>query len=171
MDQVTHNMFILLSELCIFGTRVELIRMTKQRLSVLLLLCSPLLHPGKSLPPLHIPIWKGIQFFLFYYWSLIALQCYVNFCCTMKWISFMYNPLSLRPPSVPTPIPFRSPQSTKLGSLRYKVGFHCLDMAESGSGSVLHMEVHKKQPQSPDSFHPMSTHLFPTSAYLFLPSK
>ena len=56
MGQVTHDTFILLSELCIFGPRAELLRMTEHRLSVLLLLCSRLLHPGKSLPPLQIPI-------------------------------------------------------------------------------------------------------------------
>ena len=29
--------------------------------------------------------------FLFVYWSMIMLHCYVSFCCTMMWISYMYT--------------------------------------------------------------------------------
>ena len=52
---------------------------------------------------------------------------YVSFCCTVKWISYMctYIPTLLNFPSTLLPShPSRSPQSIKLSSLHYRVGFH-----------------------------------------------
>ena len=54
------------------------------------------------------------MFFIFYYccfclfvfnWSIIAFWCFVSFCCTMKWMGYMYtyirSLLSLLPPLPP----------------------------------------------------------------------
>ena len=94
---------------------------------------------GKSMST---PIfWKQKTPFLSFLknWITGALQHYVSFCCTMKWISYMYtyvpSPLHL-PPTTP-PHPSRSSQSSELSSPCYSAG--------SREPFILHVVVHWTQ--------------------------
>ena len=69
--------------------------------------------------------WENVCFIVifFFYWNVIALQCYINLCYTTMWISCMHTYIHepLEPPSHPPhpSHPSRSSQSTKLSSLCY----------------------------------------------------
>ena len=64
--------------------------------------------------------------FFFFYWGIIALQCFVSFSCTTEWISSLYTyiPLPLRPPSH-TPIPTHLGHHRELSSLCYTTASTC----------------------------------------------
>ena len=74
---------------------------------------------------------KFIYLFIFkhLYWSIIALQWCVSFCCFTKWISYTYTYTPISPPScisLPPSVshPSRWSQSTELISLCYAAASH-----------------------------------------------
>ena len=136
----------------------------------LLFLCS--IHGTTKPEWQHISLQHGLlNFFLIdLYWSVIASQYCVSFCCTTKWISHMHTHVPISPPSwasLPPSLshPSRSSQSTELISLCY--------VAASHQPTILHLVEYICQCYShftPASLsQPMSSSPFSMSTSLFLP--
>ena len=66
-----------------------------------------------------ISVWNSffVRAFLFFYWSIVALQCFVSLCCTTTWISYVYTSIYLSiylshlPLDPPAPNPSRLSRS------------------------------------------------------------
>ena len=68
----------------------------------------------------------AIFFLLFFYWSITALQPYVSFCCTMKYISYLLCLAAQSCPTLGDPMNCSPPGSSILGdSLGNNTGVGC----------------------------------------------
>ena len=105
---------------------------------------------------------------IIFYWSIIALYCCVSFCCTMKWISYMYTyiPCLLN-------LPLASLPATPLGHHRAQSWAPCV-IQQLPANCLIHGGVcmsilitFSSHPSSP----PASTCPFCAFASLFLPCR
>ena len=102
------------------------------------------------------------QLFSLSYWNTISLQCYVSFCCRVKWIIYTYTYISslLDSPLIPSFHPLRSPHSTELSSLCYAAASHKL--------FILHKVVYRCQRCALNFFQPLLCPLCPHVSSLHL---
>ena len=81
---------------------------------------------------------------IYFYWSIVVLQCFVGFYCTAKWISYIYSYI----PLLGVSFPFRSSQSTELSSLSYTVSSNSVQFCRSvvSKSLWLHELQHARPP-------------------------
>ena len=94
------------------------------------------------------------------YWGIVALQCWVCFCCTMKWISCMYTYISSFSDLPPTPYPHPSPHRRAELRALYTIFPRAI---------CLQAVVYLCQPWSPSSSHLLpSFHPAPHMSILYI---
>ena len=79
-----------------------------------------------QIPLHHLKLWPLFPCVSFFNWNIITLQCCVPYCCTKKWISYMYiYSLPLAHPSyTPTPSHPSKRAHHKLSFLCFIAGSH-----------------------------------------------
>ena len=109
------------------------------------------------------------SFFVLFYWSIVALQCYVSFCCTMKGSSYTYTYISPSWTSLPPP-PIPLIQVITEHQAELPVLYSRFPLASYITHGSVYMSILISQ-FIPSPLLPMSTCLFSTSTSLFLPCK
>ena len=88
----------------------------------------------------------AISILFFFNCSIVALPCYISFCCTIKWISYMYT-------HTPSLLSLPSPHPTSLGHHKAPSWALCA-MLYCRTPYIFYMIVYIWQSYSPSSSYP-----------------